>query len=885
MTGSQDGGTINLPSLGGRAAARASVLAVAFFLSAAAQVTTPAPSTATTGVWLADHKTLKRIDPAAPGVAQSYRLERKPRALALDPNDNALWVLIHRRLLKFDAQASLVHEIDLADLTQGTTHASGESGHAEKRKHRKNRKKAKNKKKGLTEATRLVVNPFDQSLWIAGERTLAHLDPEGALLEVVEPPGRIDAIALGLDERLWVLDRRQLWQLAPGGNLTEPLNLPELIDQLKDDHADDHGHARGHGKSKRTRFMALDPVGQVLWLANPRHLARINLSDFNDAAIVYHAVNESRGAHADKRVSDDKNREQDHKDRHRKQHQHTDLSLIRDLTIDPRDGTLWLVNKEELVSFARSGNPHTTVALPDELPKPEILVFDPANPSLWLAGGRTLLHFDANGHLLGKAALEKNAEALAVTPFSVRPELSLLEPPDGVGTNNPATAIRLHLAARCNGTPCELGQAYTDALELDARLNGVPIGDLFKINAGEARYRPGLSFPDGFYEFTAQAIDAFGHVSNPISSQFTIDTVPPRFIALTPAHGSTLNTGEITIEGRVDEPAVVILTHPDGAITVGSERFAFAVTLTPGLNNFTLLARDFAGNESTVSTAITLDTVPPLAANTGLITIAPPDSGVVTVTGRGGSVEPGAEVTVTNTRTGESVTVIADSAGAFSADIAAKPGDAFTVVVKDVAGNASNAVDIATSAPTFKLHMSPSTGVAPLTVRFSLLTEFVPIDVTLDLQSDGLIEFTGPSLEGQAFTYDAPGRYLPTVAFTDAQGKESTASAVVLVEDRDALDALLQSKWAGMKAALQEGDIQRAIQFIAPRSRGAYEQMFRELAPILATVGAELGEIRIIQVREALAEYELLAVEGGESVSYYVEFIQDENEQWHLKFF
>lgn len=186
---------------------------------------------------------------------------------------------------------------------------------------------------------------------------------------------------------------------------------------------------------------------------------------------------------------------------------------------------------------------------------------------------------------------------------------------------------------------------------------------------------------------------------------------------------------------------------------------------------------------------------------------------------------------------------------------------------------------------TFVLYVSPASGVAPLRVTFSLVTEFVPAAVTLDVEGDGDIDFTGRSVEGQSFTYRAPGRYHPSATATDGGGRQYKARALVLVEDRDTLDALLQGKWTGMKRALQERNIPGALQFIVPESRSSYEQMFIKLSSTLAKVGAELGEIRFIEVRENVAEYELLADEGGKRLSYYVQFRRDEDGQWYLKSF
>ncbi len=127
----------------------------------------------------------------------------------------------------------------------------------------------------------------------------------------------------------------------------------------------------------------------------------------------------------------------------------------------------------------------------------------------------------------------------------------------------------------------------------------------------------------------------------------------------------------------------------------------------------------------------------------------------------------------------------------FSALAVANEFGATRVSVVPILAKTNNGAD-----PTLVLYVNPASGVAPLRVTFSLISEFVPRSVALDAEGDGVIDFTGRSLEGQSFTYAALGRYFPTVTGTGGRGEQFTASAVVLVENRDALDALLQSKWA-----------------------------------------------------------------------------------------
>ncbi|MFQ5916047.1 MAG: hypothetical protein ACE5JS_22975, partial [Nitrospinota bacterium] len=100
-----------------------------------------------------------------------------------------------------------------------------------------------------------------------------------------------------------------------------------------------------------------------------------------------------------------------------------------------------------------------------------------------------------------------------------------------------------------------------------------------------------------------------------------------------------------------------------------------------------------------------------------------------------------------------------------------------------------------------------------------------------------------------------------------------------------ALDALLQAKWTSMKTALQESNIPAALQFIVSKSRDPYQTLFSELTPLLPTVGADLGDLRFVELRGDVAEYELLVVEESQTISYYVEFIRDTDGLWRVSFF
>ena len=90
----------------------------------------------------------------------------------------------------------------------------------------------------------------------------------------------------------------------------------------------------------------------------------------------------------------------------------------------------------------------------------------------------------------------------------------------------------------------------------------------------------------------------------------------------------------------------------------------------------------------------------PAAPNGGQIIAWGIVDGQIAVTGRPGSVEGGAQVTIINTRTGTQVVVIANADGSFTAPLlAVEERDALTIVVTDAAGNASPSVTVGVLPP------------------------------------------------------------------------------------------------------------------------------------------------------------------------------------------
>jgi hypothetical protein len=177
----------------------------------------------------------------------------------------------------------------------------------------------------------------------------------------------------------------------------------------------------------------------------------------------------------------------------------------------------------------------------------------------------------------------------------------------------------------------------------------------------------------------------------------------------------------------------------------------------------------------------------------------------------------------------------------------------------------------------------PAAGPPPLAVRVVMATELPVTRVVLDL-GDGR-SVTDPALDSALFEYPQPGRYTPRVTVTDASGATSTATTVVEVVDRAAFDAVLQVQWGGLKDALRHGDLDGALGTIATRARDLYRELLGALTVPPSQIDQVLTDITLLDFDEIQAEYEMLRIDNGVTMSYLVLFTRDADGVWRLRFF
>ncbi len=531
--------------------------------------TTPEPEVGP-AVWFADHHRAHRVPLATHQVDHVIPLAHEIAALAVDPRDRSLWVLSHKHLLKFDAHTSLVRDVDLDRLVPKTRrYKAGKRGEKETPKFEK-----------IEDPKALALNPHDGTLWVRSEKMLLHVDEIGDALAVWRSPEKIEALSLSLDESIWVLTQKHLIHLSKDAGALASYPI-----------ASRGRHAYRH--------LAVDALGGVVWLADKYSLHQLSLADLSTGASseVYPGTRrdseKSHRPHGDDDEGDDDDRQ------------------IEGLALDSLTGAVWAAHKRSVLGFRRDGTPLGTADLSQGIRRIETLAFDEASRSLFIGGKRALVQLGGDAVVVAKLVLDRELEALGVSPMALVPRLSLLQPGLDVVTNNAKLPLRLGLGALCNSAACEVGPVYPEGITLDVVLNGQAIGPDFTHSAGEVVYVPTERYPEGPNTFTAQARDAFGHLSAPVSGRFVVDTTPPVFLSVSPADGSTVATPELTLEGRLDDAAAVVTLEELAALGGTLMRddpldFSFRVPLKPGANAFTLVATDTAGNQARKTLAVTL---------------------------------------------------------------------------------------------------------------------------------------------------------------------------------------------------------------------------------------------------------------------------------------
>jgi len=267
------------------------------------------------------------------------------------------------------------------------------------------------------------------------------------------------------------------------------------------------------------------------------------------------------------------------------------------------------------------------------------------------------------------AAGNKGTAVLTVVLDTVDPVVSVTAPSDGLYTNLPQVTV--------TGTVNEPATAVT--------VNGVPatLNPLVSPAVGTA-FTATVSLVEGANTITIVATDRAGN-SGSATLQATLDTVAPQISVIGPAEGALLNNGQITFGGTMSETVVSVLVNGVAVpVNQTGNGYTLPVSLLEGGNTLTVTAIDRAGNSSTSTIHVTLDSTAPAAPALDPL-VTPTRTTPVTVSGQ---TEALAMVRLFNN--GMPIGILAaDGAGRFTLPnvVLSEGANAFTASARDAAGN------------------------------------------------------------------------------------------------------------------------------------------------------------------------------------------------------
>ncbi len=389
-------------------------------------------------------------------------------------------------------------------------------------------------------------------------------------------------------------------------------------------------------------------------------------------------------------------------------------------------------------------------------------------------------------------------------------------------------------------------------------------------------------------ELFATAGLGLGLTSVPAKVVVTHDDTPPEV---------TITAGPAAVIGVPE--ATFTFTGQDNITPVEALRFAWAqeagpfsplqpaapvhlTNLAQGTHTFRVTAQDQAGNESPTP-AQWIFTVQTLR-----VTITEPTAGATVAQGpllvRGSVEASGGEAGVTVNGVPASV-----HGSLFAALVPVTPETTtLTATATTISGaTASSSIPVSPrpEAPaSVMLEAFPPGGAAPLIVTFHLQnnTGRALVLFELDSDGDGSVDLTSATFSEPQATYGSQGLFVPRLRATDDQGQAYTATTLVTVGGIPALEP----KWEGMKDALRQGDIPKALTFIHSSARERYEAIFKQLAPSqLAAIDQYLTSIVPVAIGHNGAEYAMRRMRGGDVLSFPVWFQVDTDGVWRLRMF
>lgn len=212
----------------------------------------------------------------------------------------------------------------------------------------------------------------------------------------------------------------------------------------------------------------------------------------------------------------------------------------------------------------------------------------------------------------------------------VKPIAKITSPTSGVHISNNLQPIIGQVTDEVNGSGVDIST-------LVVKVDGVALTNV-KTTAITQGYQftatPSTNYSNGQHTVTVDVSDFDGNAAVTASVSFEVDTIPPTLSVTSPTNNYITNTAKLSVIGTTndnsDSPVTVTVKlngTDQGAVTVNSDgSFQKDITLAEGANTIIVTAKDAAGQTTSITLTVTLDTsVPRITAAS--VTPNPADAG------------------------------------------------------------------------------------------------------------------------------------------------------------------------------------------------------------------------------------------------------------------
>ncbi|MCH8320301.1 MAG: hypothetical protein IH790_05015, partial [Acidobacteria bacterium] len=329
----------------------------------------------------------------------------------------------------------------------------------------------------------LQVNSNTGTVWLGLERLLHQFDSEANWVRTLILPGKGQALALDeLTSFLWVATRGALLCYDETGTLIAFIEL---------------------GRKVRVEDIDIDPDSGDIWVVGKNGLSRW---DITGQLIL-----------------------------------ETKTKKLTQVVTDYRGGA-WLVVGKTLIHIDPLGEPFFELKPFGKKGKEIIaLAADSLDGSVWAASKDQVAHVSSSGKIShspeskGFKRPKGRIRNLALYLDILAPQIVITSPPPGVLINNPRPVLRLTLT--------DIGEGVNPST-LDFEVNGEEwsFDCVVDDERKGATCVPIMALPEGLIELSATVQDLNGNLSDPAQVSFTVDSIPPEVLFVTPLQDTILDT-------------------------------------------------------------------------------------------------------------------------------------------------------------------------------------------------------------------------------------------------------------------------------------------------------------------------------------------------------